>query len=116
MTDAQALIRDRRAAINTLPPAERPAALAALADLVEDEAALPGVARALRLQALEAARAIIPDDTALIASLDLRVKKVRVSPRPCPRDRPLKPDGATWKERMEALGDHRRGRSGGRGR
>ncbi len=114
MTDAQALIRDRRAAIDSLPPAERPAALADLADLVEDEAALPGVARALRLQALEAARAVTPDDTALIAALDLRVRKVRTSPRPCPRDRPLKPDAATWKERMQALADERRGRGRGR--
>lgn len=105
----QARIRARRTAIDALPLEERPAAFAALADMVEAEADLPGVARALRLQALEAARGAATPDADLIASLEARVKKQRVSLRPCPLDRPVKPDGAAWKERMEALARQRRG-------
>lgn len=108
--DSQARIRARRAAIDALPPADRPAALAELADMVEAGAGLPGVARALRLQALEAARAAGPGQEALVEALQGQVRKVRTSPRPCPRDRPVKPDTAAWKERMAALARKSRGR------
>lgn len=111
MTDTQDIVRARRAAIDALPPAERPAALADLADVVEDDAGLPGVARALRLRALEVARALTPPDADLIAALEARVRKVRSSPRPCPLDRPVKPDAVTWKERMAALARGRRRRT-----
>lgn len=104
MTDLSDDIRARRAAIGTLPEAERPAALAALADAVEAED-LPGVARSLRLIARAQAEAL--GDTALAETLRGLVATARVSQRPCPLDRPVAPNRTAWRDRMKALADRR---------
>lgn len=104
MSDLSDDIRARRAAIDTLPEAERPAALAALADAVEAED-LPGVARSLRLIACAQAEAL--GDTALAETLRSRTETSRLRQRPCPLDRPVAPDRTAWRDRMKALADRR---------
>jgi len=109
MTDTPPDPRAARARIDTLPPAERPAALAALADTVEAEG-LPGVAKSLRLMALDQARTVLGPDAPLVAELEAATRGRRVSARPCPLDRPAPPDRAAWRERMKALAERRRRR------
>lgn len=107
--DTRALIRDKRAAINRMAPDQRPLALADLADLVERDG-LPGVARSLRLKAIEEAREHLGPDAPLIGKMEALIKRERVSARPCPRNRPAPPDPTVWKERMEVLAHRSRRR------
>lgn len=104
-------VRARRRAIDALPAAEQPQALAELATMVEERGALPGVARAMRLKALELARAHLPADHALIADLEARAAtSCRPSQRPAvtPTPEPITPAG--WRERMGALARGKRRR------
>lgn len=110
------LLRARRRAVDALPPAEQPAALAELAALVEDRGALPGVARALRLKALELARAHLPADAPLTAELEeisqttCRPPSTPLGERGSPGEMGGGPDPASWRDRMAALARGKRRR------